>query len=50
MDATRRGWADGARMIAVLLAELVPAGYATPRGGDRFELVHPDRLPPLPSA
>lgn len=33
-----------------LLAELVDGGYLIPSGGDRFELVHPDRLPPLPSA
>jgi hypothetical protein len=37
-------------MTAVLLAELVRAGYLLPAGADRFELVHPERLPPLPSA
>lgn len=37
-------------MTAVLLAELVRAGYLIPAGGDRYELVHPDRLPALPPA
>ncbi len=36
--------------VADMLAELVRVGYLIPQGGDRFELVHPDRLPPLPSA
>ncbi len=36
--------------IVDMLAELVRAGYLIPSGGDRFELVHPDRLQPLPPA
>jgi hypothetical protein len=35
--------------VADMLAGLVRAGYLIPAGGDRFVLVHPDRLPPLPS-
>jgi hypothetical protein len=34
---------------ADLLAELVRAGYLVPGGEGRYELVHPDRLPPLPA-
>jgi hypothetical protein len=35
--------------LAVLVADLVDAGYLVPAGDDRYELVHPDRLPPLPA-
>lgn len=34
--------------VADLIAELVDAGYLDPAGDSRYELVHPDRLPPLP--
>jgi hypothetical protein len=34
--------------MADLLADLVEGGYLIPAGEGRYELVHPDRLPPLP--
>jgi hypothetical protein len=34
--------------LAEMMAELVAAGYLVRELGDRYRLVHPDRLPPLP--
>ena len=44
-----RSWAEGDSPAAVV-AELVGAGYLLPDGPNRFRLVHPARLGPLPTA
>jgi len=44
-----QGWAEGDSPAAVV-AELVEAGYLLPDGPNRFRLVHPARLGPLPTA
>ena len=44
-----RAWAEGDSPAAVV-AELVGAGYLLPDGPNRFRLVHPARLGPMPTA
>ena len=44
-----RAWAEGDSPAAAV-AELVKAGYLLPDGPNRFRLVHPARLGPMPTA